>query len=178
MDTGSAKTIAVVRGSEGIAPHVLLRQFVERWRSSTRIAGVLEEGHGLPDRSCGAGVLRSIATGARYPLFQELGPKSISCNLDGTGAAAASESICREIAAGCDLVVLSKFAKLESQRSGLLSAYRAAIEARIPVLTSVSSRFDEAWEKFAAPLYVDLPADEMALDSWWRAQRASSGETL
>jgi hypothetical protein len=76
------------------------------------------------------------------------------------------------IAVGCDLVVLNKFGKIEAERSGLAPAFASAIEAGLPVLTSVSPRFAEAWDRFAAPLYVILPPDPDALDAWWRAARA------
>jgi Protein of unknown function (DUF2478) len=41
----------------------------------------------------------------------------------------------------------------------------------VPVLTSVSPMFQEAWERFAAPLFVVLPAEPETIDAWWRAVR-------
>ena len=52
-----------------------------------------------------------------------------------------------------------------------MDAFAAAIEAHVPVLTSVSPAFEAAWAKFAAPLFVTLPADPIKVDAWWQAVR-------
>jgi hypothetical protein len=77
----------------------------------------------------------------------------------------------RDIAQGCDLVVLSKFGRLEAEGGGLRDAFGAAIEAGIPVLTSVSGKFGKAWQNFAAPLSVTVPDDADAIEAWWEAVR-------
>jgi hypothetical protein len=69
-------------------------------------------------------------------------------------------------------VVLSKFGKLEAGKAGLLEAFIAAIEAHVPVLTSVSPAFEAAWAEFAAPLFVTLPAEAVKIDAWWQAVRS------
>ena len=72
-----------------------------------------------------------------------------------------------------DLVVLSKFGKLEAMRSGLTGAFEAAIAAGKPVLTTVSEKHREAWRAFAPDATV-LPADKTALQAWWRDLGVSS----
>jgi Protein of unknown function (DUF2478) len=171
MDT-TVKPIAVVQGAPGTIVQQIFRDLIEQWRPPARIAGVIAETHGLADRSCSAGFLRNIGTGEQFPIFQDLGPGSTACHLDGGGMLPAAEAVRRDIAAGCDLVLLSKFGKLEAANSGLADAFAAAIEAHVPVLTSVSPAFDAAWAKFAAPLFVALPADPAEIDAWWRAVRA------
>lgn len=173
MDT-TIKTIAVVRDAPSAAVQVLFHDLVAQWQGSARIAGVLAEGHGLDERRCNAGWLRSISDGRRYSIFQDLGPGSQACQLDGRGAAEASEAIRRDIAGGCDLVVLSKFGKLEAAREGLMPAFAAAVEAGVPVLTSVSPAFREAWDRFAEPMIVALPPEREAIDGWWRSVRAAA----
>jgi len=163
------RTIAAVQGTPSAAVRGLFRALVTRWQSSARIVGVLEERHGQGDQVCGAGYLRSIASGARFPIFQDLGRGSTGCRIDPAGLLQASEAVRRDIEAGCDLVVLSRFAKLEAARGGLTSAFAAAVEAEVPVLTSVSPAFCGAWEQFAAPLFVLLPAEPEAVEAWWRA---------
>jgi hypothetical protein len=164
----AVKTIAVVQGASSTAAQDLLRDFVARWRPSTRIAGVIEESHGLANRACSAGRLQSLISGVSYPIFQDLGEGSSACHLEGSGAITASEAVRQDIVAGCDLVVLSKFGKLEAAREGLNAAFRYAIEAGVPILSAVSPKFQDAWDRFAAPLSVGLPADADALDQWWR----------
>jgi hypothetical protein len=163
---------AAVQGAPSAVVQDLFRAFVGRWQSSVRIAGMIEEGHGLADRACSAGRLRSIVDGSLYPIFQDLGPGSTACHLDGRGALTAGEAVRRDLAAGCDLVILSKFGKLEAGREGLAAAFTAAIEAGVPVLTCVSPTFCDAWMRFASPLSVVLPAQADAIDGWWRAVRS------
>jgi hypothetical protein len=168
MEQG-VKPIGVVQGASSEVIQALFRDMVERWRPSARIVGVIEEDGELNAGACGAAMLRSLGDGGRYQIFQDLGPGSLACNLDGSGVAAASAAVTRDIATGCDLVLLNKFAKLEVERQGLMSAFAAAIEAGAPILTAVSPKFQEAWARFAEPLFVVLPPDAEAIDAWWRA---------
>jgi hypothetical protein len=65
--------IAVARGVSSAVVQDLFRSLSERLRSEARVVGVTDEDHGLPDRACSAGYRRSLADGACYPIFQDLG---------------------------------------------------------------------------------------------------------
>jgi len=169
-----AKMIAVVQGAPNATVQDMFRTLVDRWRASARVAGVLAETHGFADRACSAGFLRNIFTGERFSIFQDFGPGSTACHLDERGVLAATEEVRRDISAGCDLVVLSKFGKLEASGTGLLNAFSAAIDADIPVLTSVSPACEQMWVKFAGPSFVVLAADPVRIDKWWRLVRSST----
>jgi len=165
------RKIAVVQGAPGALVQGLFRTLAERWQLSVRLAGVIAEDHRLSDRACSAGFLRSLSSGELFPMFQDLGQGSQACHLAGDGVLAAASAVRRDIASGCDLVLLSKFGKLEVDGSGLRDAFGAAIEEGIPVLTSVAPAFETAWQAFAAPLFVVLPADADQIDSWWQSLR-------
>jgi hypothetical protein len=165
----AAKPIGVVQGATSEVIQAMFRDLAERWGATARIAGVIEEDGDMNAGNCGAAMLRSLGDGSRYQIFQDLGPGSLACNLDSSGVAAASAAVTRDIAAGCDLVLLNKFAKLEVARQGLMSAFAAAIEAGVPILTAVSPKFQDAWARFAEPMFVVLPPDAEAIDAWWRA---------
>jgi hypothetical protein len=169
MMASSSQTIAAVRNAPNEIVQDMFRTLVERWRGSARIAGVIAEGHGLPGRACNAGFLRHVGTGERFPIFQDLGPGSTACHLEGAGALTAARAVQRDIAAGCDLVVLSKFGKLEAGGKGLRDAFVSAMEAHIPLLTSVSAALEEAWARFAGPSSVIVSADTTEIDAWWRS---------
>lgn len=169
------KRIAVVQGAPGAAVQALFLTLAERWQPSARIAGVIAESHGLADRACSAGFLRSLGSDERFPIFQDLGPGSTACHLEGAGALSAADAVRRDIDRGCDLVVLSKFGKLEAGGKGLRDAFAAAIEAGVPILTSVSPAVEATWEAFAAPLFVTLPADADRIEAWWNAVRPRTG---
>lgn len=168
----AASRIAVVQGAPGPVVQVLFRTLAERWLPQARVVGAIAEDHGLPDRACTAGYLRSLADGTRYPIFQDLGRGSQACHLAGDGALAAGAAVRKDIEAGCDLVILSKFGKLEAEGGGLREAFAAAIEAGVPVLTTVAARQATLWEAFAAPLFTPIAADE--IEAWWQHVRAAS----
>ena len=166
-----AKPIAVVRGGSNADVEQTFRTLVDRWRPTVRLAGLVSEGHGLADRACNAGFLRNIATAERFSIFHDLGPDSTVCHLDGAGALTAAGAVRRDIAAGCELVVLSKFGKLEAAGEGLAGAFKTALDARIPLVTSVSPALEDAWKRFTGRPFVILPADPIEIDAWWRAAR-------
>jgi len=66
-----------------------------------------------------------------------------------------------------DIVIFSKFGKLEAAQKGLWAALSAAIAAGKPILTTVSARHIDAWKSFA-PAATWLDGDQAALDAWWR----------
>lgn len=172
------RPIAVIQGPAGEAVRGLFAQVLAApWRPK-RIAGVIEVAAGEGAEPCGAERLRSIGDGSFYPLFQDLGPGSTACAVDPGGVADACAAVCRDIAAGCDLVVLNKFGKLESENgSGLLAAFAAALERGVPVLTAVSPRNRERWAAFAAPLYEVLPPDLAEIAGWWAAQSPAAASS-
>lgn len=164
-----SKPIAVIQGAASAAIQQLLREFA--CRVPARVVGLVEQA-GAQDGAVGPTRLLSLADGRGYSLFQDLGDGSASCGLDAEGVIFAGEAMRQDIAAGCDLVVLSKFGKLEAEnRAGLIPAFAAAIEAGVPVLTAVSPKFAQAWDAFAAPFYCLLPADAAALEDWWAEVR-------
>jgi hypothetical protein len=160
------KKIAVIQGASGVLVQQLFRTLVDRWQPPLRLAGVIAEDHGLADRACTAGYLRSLGSGERFQIFHDLGPGSRACHLAGEGALAAAVAVQRDIADGCDLVLLNKFGKLEADGGGLRDAFSEAIDCGVPVLTSVSPAFAAAWEAFAGSLFAVLPADENRIEAW------------
>jgi hypothetical protein len=171
MMTSAAKKVAAVMGSDSAMIQALLAETVADWRATgARIAGVTAEPHGLPDRVCGAGILREIATGKPHPIYNEIPLSRNSCHLDAVGVADACAAVVSQIPT-CDLVVLNKFGKLEVMGEGLAPAFRAAIAAGKPVLTAVSGKHLNAWRELA-PDSVTLAADKAALQNWWVGTKA------
>jgi hypothetical protein len=162
----SVDGIAVIAGATGAVIQDRLAALADRRSPALRIAGVVAESHGLADRQCSAGYLRSIAGGERFAMFEDQGPGSTVCHLDGNGVARAAAAVRQDLAAGCDVVLLSKFGKLEAAGNGLWSAFTAAVAAQIPLLTSVSPAVAAAWENLAGTGFVTLPADDAAIDAW------------
>jgi nucleoside-triphosphatase THEP1 len=160
--------VAAVLADDVTATQALLAAMVADWRDSgVKITGVIGELHGLPDRTCGAGFLRDIASGKPYRIYLEAPPRQNLCHLDAAGVASACKAILDQISVS-DLVVLNKFGTLERTGEGLAAAFELAISAGKPLLTTVSDRHRDAWRTFA-PDTSFLPADKAALQDWWRA---------
>jgi len=158
--------IAAVRGPDSASLQALFQHMVERWRASgVQVVGLIEKTHGLAGRTCNAGVLHDIASGRPYPIFREAVLRSDACHIDVAGAEIASKAVLAQIGT-CDLVILSKFGKLEAAKRGLIGAFEAAIALGKPVLTTVSDRHLQAWREFAPDASV-LEARPDALGEWW-----------
>jgi hypothetical protein len=167
--------VAVVQGVPSTVAQDVFRAIVGRWRPRLRIAGVIEERDGVTEgRTCRAGMLRSIGDGALYPMFEKLPPGAAACDIQDARVTGAAAAVLADNAAGCDLVVLSKFGKLEASGGGLMAAFGAAVAADIPLLTYASPADRAAWAGFTAPPAVVLPAEVGAVDEWLRALAATA----
>ena len=163
--------IAIVQGAETTAIDDLLAGLVDRWSPSIRIAGILAEPHGIPTRTCRAGLLRCIASSKRFSLFDEAGEVAEHCHLDGRGALAAAEAEEPYIAAGRDLVILNKFAKMEEAGEGLCRAFTAALRGGTPLLSAVSPARMDSFRAYVGDDVTVLPPDAAAVDAWIEAIR-------
>jgi hypothetical protein len=161
--TGSC--IAAVIGAESTTVQALFRQAVARWRSSgLKVVGMIEETHDLKNRVCSAGILRDIASNASFPIYLETLPAGATCHIDGEGAARASDALIPQVAAS-DVVVLSKYGKLEAGGSGLINVFQMAKTDGKFLLTAVSDKHKLAWEAFAPDAIPVEPTVE-ALTAW------------
>ncbi len=78
MATASGR-IATVMGDDGAAIQALLATAAAGWRADgVKVVGVVAEAHGIPERSCTAGLLRDVASGASYPIYLETVPSHSS----------------------------------------------------------------------------------------------------
>jgi nucleoside-triphosphatase THEP1 len=161
----AANRIATVVGADDPTTQALFAASVAKWRAAgLKVVGLVAETHGLADRTCRAGFLRDVVSGKMFSIYLETPPSHTSCHLDAAGVESACDQILRQIPES-DLVVLSKFGKLEADRGGLVRAFEAAIAAGKPVLTTVSSKHRDAWRAFATNA-IDLAPDHEALDRW------------
>ncbi len=160
--------IAAVVRTDDESAQALIAATVAEWRAGgAKVVGVIAEPHGLPGRTCRAGTLRDITSSRTYRMYLETAPSHTSCHLDAEGVQAACRGLLEQIAMS-DLVVLSKFGKLEAAGGGLAPAFEAAMSAGKPVLTTVSEKHRDAWHAFARDA-IDLNAEPRALRAWWES---------
>jgi hypothetical protein len=171
------KRIAAVQGTQSPLIQTTLLGFARHLREQGfRVAGVVEISPCEDQGRCKSLSVQDLASGSSYPITQKLGIGSEACNLDPGGLALACGAIEDAIQKGVDVVVLSKFGKLEAARSGLCDAFRAAMLADIPVVTAVSPPVSEDWDRFAGDLSEFVDARMTALIAWWETQRTLVGD--
>lgn len=172
-----APQILALTGADREVIQALLRQAASDFLTAGhRVIGVVEE-----IEPGGVQVaLRDLASGAAYPLTQDLGPGSAGCSLDPAGLAAACGGVETAIAAciadgtsEATIVILSKFGRQEAEGRGLTHAFHAAVAADLPILTSVSPVVSAAWERFAGDLARLSAVDAAAVRAWLAALGSS-----
>ncbi len=162
-------TIAVLRNREGQDFQPLLARKAAAWaETGLKIAGLIAER--MDEGGCSAGFLRDLASGERFVIRLDSAPSGTTCRLDAHGMDEACEALLPRIAAA-DLVIISKFGKLEADRKGLWRAFSMALDAGKPLLTTVSSKHVEAWTAFA-PGTVWLRPDDLSIEDWMRNGRS------
>ena len=161
--------IGAIRGASTAEIQKLLARFAERRiQEGLRVAGVIEEPAGGVDCGvCNSLILRDTAGSTIIPITQNLGPGSSACKLNSAGLAAGCQAVVAAIEQGADVVVLSKYGKIEAEGEGLLDAFRAAAEAGVPCLTGVKPSFAEPFLDYAGGYSQWVEPDEAALERWW-----------
>jgi hypothetical protein len=164
--------IGAIHGAATADIQKLLARFAERRiAEGLRVAGVIEEPAGGVDCGvCDSLVLRETAGSTIIPITQNLGSGSSSCKLDSAGLAAGCQAVVAAIEQGADVVVLSKYGKIEAEGGGLLDAFRAAAEAGVPCLTGVKPSFSGHFLEYAGGYSQWIEASEAALEAWWAAR--------
>ncbi len=129
--------------------------------AGARVGGVVQArdgGKGMALVDVGGGTIRSIA--------QDLGPLSTSCKLDTAAMADIAGRLERQVDAGLDLLILSRFGKTEIDGGGFRSLFGRAMLAGTPTIAGVRAENAAAWEAFHGGLGVNLPPDETQVLAW------------
>ncbi|SNB70886.1 Protein of unknown function [Rhodoblastus acidophilus] len=161
-------SIVAIGGADSAGKRGLIDDFLRRRRAEgLRVVGVVEA-RDPGAEACASRAVTDLATGARIGISQNLGPGSTACALDPGGLALACAAVQRSLQQGADLVVLSKFGKLEAGGGGLCDAFSAALEIGAPVVTTLHPVLREDWARFAGDLAEEIAPEPQALESWWR----------
>jgi len=166
----SSNPIAVIANRDHPDAQILLTTAARQWRTAGHAVVGLVAADDTSGGPCSAGHLYDIASGKQYSIQLEQTPPGTSCHLDNGGVADAGAAIPAQIDTA-DVVILSKFGKLESQQQGLWPAFAAAMAAGKPVLTTVSDKHEGAFKAFA-PTAVWLDAAQPAIEQWWHSLQA------
>ncbi|MBF0167940.1 MAG: DUF2478 domain-containing protein [Alphaproteobacteria bacterium] len=145
----------------------LLAAFVESLSAKgVQVMGLLQETRREQGQKKAMDLVE-VGTGKRFSIKQNLG-KSAGCQVDTQGVAEATEVLRRALSARPALVVINKFSHLESEGQGLAAEMLALMAEGIPVLTTVTPEYVEAWERFTGGLATVLEPNGQALQDWWQ----------
>lgn len=144
----------------------LLAAFADRQRRRGREVLGLVMRHRAPDQGCRAAmVLTDIRTGGEYLVSQPLGSDATACRADPQGFAQASEVFRDALERAPDLVVCNRFGALEAEGGGFAAELLALLERGIAVLTVVSPRHADAWQRFVGEATA-LDCDPATWEAW------------
>lgn len=167
MGMSNTCNVAVIANREGLDSQLLLLKFVGNLRrAGVKVAGILAENNDAAGE-CSANFVRDIASGRQFSVHLDAPPAGTACHLDASGMEDAGHGLLGQIPAA-DIVIFSKFGKLEAARGGFWPAFEATCRAGKPLLTTVSPKHVDAWKAFA-PQAIWLNGDDAAIDDWWRS---------
>lgn len=131
--------------------------------AGARVGGVVQT---RDAEGCQGMALVDLDGGGARSIAQNLGPLSISCKLDTSVMADIAADLERQLDAGLDLLVVSRFGKAEIEGGGLRSLFGRAMLAGTPLLTAVRQQNAEAWDAFHGGLGISLPPETAAVAAW------------
>lgn len=168
--------IAVIANRPEFDSQAALTAAVDRWRrAGVKVVGAIAQNQPAGE-ICDADYMIDVASGQRTHVRLETPPAGTACHMDRMAMNATGSGLLSQIP-DADVVVLSKFGKLESMHKGLWPALMAAIAAGKPILTTVSPKHAEACRAFA-PDATWLHADSAEIERWCQrigAARAAAG---
>lgn len=151
----------------GIYPAADLRAAIDALQARRfRVIGLIQHESRRPDRSHCDMELEDIVSGTRIPISEERGAAARGCRLDPAGLAAAYMAARAGLANDPDLVVISKFGKIEAEGGGLRDLIAEALEAGVPVLIGVPERNLAGWCDFAGDLALQVGLGGADLRDW------------
>jgi hypothetical protein len=139
-------------------------------RRGVRVAGLVQE------RASDEGLcalhevrVRDLLSGDTLEIMQDLGREATGCRVDPAAIALAARLLDGARESGPDLLVASRFGRLESEGGGMLAEIGRACADGLPLILCVSKRHLHAWDAFAAGLDAKLPPTLGAIEDWWAA---------
>ncbi|PIO96443.1 DUF2478 domain-containing protein [Pleomorphomonas carboxyditropha] len=131
--------------------------------AGARVGGVVQA---RDAEGCQGMAVVDLRDGHARSIAQNLGPLSTSCKLDTAAMADIAGDLERQIDAGLDLLILSRFGKTEIEGNGFRSLFGRALLSGTPLLTGVRAENAAAWAAFHGGLGTDLPPDEAQVLVW------------
>lgn len=132
-----------------------------------RVRGALQSrGEVNGECHCADMDLHLVGSGKVYRISQTLGNGSSGCRLHPGKLAQCATELEQQVEAGCDLLIVNRFGKGESEGRGFRDLISKAVLLGIPVLTAARDIYLDAWDTFSGDLGTQLPFDAKSVDVW------------
>lgn len=164
-----SKLLAVVRFEHNQDVDALLSEFVARQLArGSIVCGVLQSrGEQGGDCHCRDMDLAVIGTEKTFRISQSLGTEARGCRLHSGKLAACSAFLDHQLEQGCDLLVLNRFGKGESEGRGFRDLINKTFAMEVPVLLAVRPTYIEDWLSYVGNFSEILPPDIRCLEEWF-----------
>jgi len=128
------------------------------------LAGMIQIGKPREGRSRCDMVLEDLKTGTQIEISEDRGPFARGCMLAVSQLLQALELASRGLDSDCDLLVINKFGKTESEGGGFRPLIVEALSRGIPVLIAVPAANLDSWRHFADGLATEYPIETLECD--------------
>lgn len=136
------------------------------------VRGVLQSrGVSAGECHCADMDLTTIGSRRRFRISQPLGNGSRGCRLNPGALAECAAFLEQELKQNCDLLVLNRFGRGESEGRGFRDLIGAALIAGVPVLTAIRPEYEQPWADFRGEIGCDLPMDHASVLHWFEGQQ-------
>jgi hypothetical protein len=123
---------------------------------------------GLAQTPCESSIfVTHIESGRRLDLMQDLGACAEGCRLDTAALAEAAGLLAQSLESRPDLLLVSRYGRIEAEGGGYLATIGAAAVEAVPTLVCVGAKYAEHWREFSGGLAESLPLTLAALTGWW-----------
>ena len=107
-----------------------------------------------------------IQSGEKFDIWEDRGREARGCRLDEEGLIISARILDKAIKERVDLLIINRFGRAEGLGRGLVGSFAQALEAGIPLLTSVREPYTDAWRQFHGGLACELESNRKAVDRW------------
>lgn len=139
-------------------------------RQGLRVSGALQSrGTMGGECHCADMDLTTIGSNRVFRISQPLGNGSHGCRLHPGALAECSAFLAKELTEGCDLLILNRFGRGESEGRGFRDLISCAVSLDVPVLTAVRTNYIDPWRQFGGGMTCDLAPDAAAVLGWFQS---------
>lgn len=127
-----------------------------------RLAGLIQHSEPRSDRSKCDMYLKDLVSDKLYAISEDRGREARGCTLDADLLLAACEAVGKSLSDRTDLLVLSKFGKVEVEGGGFRSLIVRAMELSVPALIGVPEINLLPFREFAAGFSKEIALSDLA----------------